>query len=145
MAASHIEERFLQMARDTALPDPIREVVFAKALKRRWRFDFCWPSVMVAVEIEGGGWNGGRHTRGSGFVKDCEKYNAAAFLGWTVFRATPEILDDPDFMRNLVAHIHGVELVNRERQYLDIQEKKRKAERACSEVQREMQFEPFGM
>jgi hypothetical protein len=48
----------------------------------------------VAIEIEGGVWTGGRHTRGSGFVADCEKYNAAAMAGWTVFRLTAEQVKD---------------------------------------------------
>lgn len=56
---------------------------------RDWRFDFAWPDWMIAVEIEGGVWTKGRHTRGKGFLKDMEKYNAAAHLGWRVFRFTP--------------------------------------------------------
>jgi very-short-patch-repair endonuclease len=63
-----------------------REHAFAKP--RRWRFDFAWPTHKVALEIEGGVWSGGRHTRGSGFTKDVEKYNRAAVLGWSVIRAT---------------------------------------------------------
>lgn len=55
---------------------------------RKWRFDFAWPEMMIAVEIEGGTWAGGRHSRGKGFEKDCEKYNEAAILGWTVLRFT---------------------------------------------------------
>jgi very-short-patch-repair endonuclease len=58
--------------------------------KRRWRFDFAFPSQMVALEVEGGVWSHGRHTRGSGYVKDLEKYNAAAALGWQVLRVTPQ-------------------------------------------------------
>jgi hypothetical protein len=53
---------------------------------RKWRFDFAFPSQMVAVECEGAAWTGGRHTRGSGFIADMEKYNEAAKLGWLVFR-----------------------------------------------------------
>lgn len=53
---------------------------------RRWRFDFAFPERMIAVECEGGVWSNGRHTRGSGFIADMEKYNAAAALGWFVFR-----------------------------------------------------------
>ena len=61
---------------------------------RRWRFDFAWPSRMIAAEIEGGTWAGGRHTRGSGYEKDCEKYNEAVRLGWSVLRFTGKMVKD---------------------------------------------------
>jgi very-short-patch-repair endonuclease len=56
--------------------------------ERKWRFDFAWPHLMVAVEIDGGTWTGGRHTRGTGYEADCEKINEATALGWKVFRFT---------------------------------------------------------
>jgi very-short-patch-repair endonuclease len=59
---------------------------------RRWRFDFAWPTQKIAVEIEGGTWSGGRHTRGSGYEKDCEKYNEAVRLGWSVLRFTGKMV-----------------------------------------------------
>lgn len=43
---------------------------------------------MLAVELEGGTWANGRHTRGSGYAEDCDKYNQAALLGWRVLRFT---------------------------------------------------------
>lgn len=55
---------------------------------RRWRFDFVIVGYKIGVEVEGGTWAAGRHTRGSGFAKDCEKYNEAARLGWAVYRFT---------------------------------------------------------
>ncbi len=57
---------------------------------RRWRFDFCNPLHKMAVEIDGAVWSNGRHTRGSGFIKDMEKLNAAAVLGYSVLRFTPQ-------------------------------------------------------
>ena len=66
------------------LPAPEREYRFHD--KRRWRFDFAWPKLRLAVEVEGGTWTNGRHNRGSGFANDCDKYNAAAIDGWTVLR-----------------------------------------------------------
>lgn len=57
---------------------------------RLWRFDFAWPKLGVAVEIEGGVWVNGRHIRPSGFIKDMEKYNTAAILGWKVLRYLPK-------------------------------------------------------
>ena len=53
---------------------------------RRWRFDFAIPMHAIAIEVEGGVWTQGRHTRGSGYIKDCEKYNSAVMLGWRVLR-----------------------------------------------------------
>lgn len=53
---------------------------------RRWRFDLADRNRMIALEIEGGVWSEGRHTRSSGFIGDCEKYNEAALMGWMVLR-----------------------------------------------------------
>lgn len=57
---------------------------------RRWRFDFALVEHRIAIEVEGGAFTRGRHTRGVGFVKDMEKYNAAAVAGWWVLRYTPD-------------------------------------------------------
>ena len=40
---------------------------------RKWRADFCNPLYKIIVEIDGAVWSNGRHTRGSGFIKDMEK------------------------------------------------------------------------
>ena len=58
--------------------------------ERKWRFDFAWPEQKVAVEIEGGFFAGGRHSRGFGAKKDMEKYNSAILHGWYVLRYMPE-------------------------------------------------------
>lgn len=55
---------------------------------RRWRLDLAWPAFRVGVEVHGGIWSGGRHTRGGGFEKDREKVNEAALLGWIVLEVT---------------------------------------------------------
>jgi very-short-patch-repair endonuclease len=70
----------------------VREHRFAAP--RKWKFDFAWPELMIAVEIEGGIWNEGRHTRGAGFAADVEKYNAAAMDGWRVLRYTSAMVAD---------------------------------------------------
>ena len=59
-------------------------------LERKWRFDFAWPEQKVALEVEGGSWMAGRHSRGAGFNADMEKYNAAVLAGWKVLRVTPQ-------------------------------------------------------
>lgn len=65
---------------------PVPEPEFRFAPPRLWRFDWAWPVYAIALEIEGGIWRQGRHNRGSGFLGDIEKYNAAASMGWLVFR-----------------------------------------------------------
>jgi hypothetical protein len=73
-----------------------RASVAASAAWVRWRPDFARSGAIVAVEIEGGAWSGGRHVRGSGIEADCQKYNAAAGMGRLVFRLTAGMLDrDP--------------------------------------------------
>lgn len=77
-----------------ALKFPTFEMEYVFAPPRKWRFDFAWPSRMVAVEIEGGTWINGGHSRGSAFEKDAEKYNTAALLGWKVLRFTTNMVRD---------------------------------------------------
>lgn len=74
------------------LPAAVTEYRFHQT--RKWRFDVAWPSERVAVEIEGGAYVAGRHSRGAGFEADIEKYAEAACLGWTVLRALPKHVRD---------------------------------------------------
>lgn len=53
---------------------------------RKWRFDFALLQDKIAVEVEGGIFSNGRHTRGKGYIGDMQKYNAAVCLGWRVLR-----------------------------------------------------------
>ncbi|WOE32157.1 MULTISPECIES: hypothetical protein [unclassified Acinetobacter] len=61
-----------------------REFKFHQA--RKWRADFYLVGKMILIEVEGGIWSGGRHTRGNGYLGDMEKYNAAQELGYSVIR-----------------------------------------------------------
>jgi very-short-patch-repair endonuclease len=66
---------------------------------RRWRADFIvtdTPAIHgdVLVEIDGGAFVAGRHSRGTGVEKDAEKQSAAAILGYRVIRCTPAQVDD---------------------------------------------------
>ena len=57
---------------------------------RKWRADFHIVGHKLLVEVEGGIWSGGRHTRGKGYQADMEKYNAAVGLGYRVLRFSTE-------------------------------------------------------
>ena len=58
--------------------------------ERKWRSDFRIDGYPILVEVEGGAHSNGRHTRGSGYTADCEKYSQASILGWRVIRGTTE-------------------------------------------------------
>ena len=58
--------------------------------KRKWRFDYAFPFLMIAVEVDGGVWTGGRHINPAGYINDMEKLNTAASMGWLVLRITTD-------------------------------------------------------
>lgn len=81
----------VSLCRAHGLPEPVPEYQFNPA--RKWRADYCWliPRKVI-VEIDGGIWSGGRHSGGSGQLRDMEKLNSAGLLGFTVLRYTPQQL-----------------------------------------------------
>lgn len=62
---------------------PTSEFIFHA--KRKWRFDWAWPELKIAVEVHGGGFVNGGHNRGRAMMADLEKLRAAILLGWRVF------------------------------------------------------------
>ena len=66
----------------------VKEFQFHPA--RRWRFDYAFPFLMIAVEVDGGVWTGGRHINPAGYINDMEKLNTAASMGWLVLRITTD-------------------------------------------------------
>jgi hypothetical protein len=93
MGKSSLEKKF-----DLILLEHRLKEMFADEVKfhpsRRWRFDYADWKNMVAVEIEGGTWNNGGHSRGAGYQKDTEKYNEAVKLGWRVLRYTGKTMQN---------------------------------------------------
>lgn len=87
------------------IPVPVAEFRFHP--DRRWRFDFAWVSHRLAVEVEGGLWIGGRHNRPVSMVKDMEKYNEAALMGWKVLRFTPQQFKNGDAAEVLQEFFNG--------------------------------------
>jgi hypothetical protein len=90
--------------------EPVTEYRFHPL--RRWRFDYAWPAHKLALEVEGGLWVGGRHSRGKGAVADLEKYSEAAIAGWRILYCTPRDLGSLGIDR--VARALGEPCENRE-------------------------------
>ena len=89
---SDLEHMFITLWR--IIGGPALEAEYRFHPQRRFRFDFAYPAAMVAIELEGGQYTGGRHTRPMGYAADCEKYNLAAAMGWRVFRFTRSMLEE---------------------------------------------------
>lgn len=81
-----------------------------KGERRQWRFDFCVPSVMLAMEIHGGtnmgqGWRRkkgqplGGHNTAEGMRDNCEKACVASVQGWTVMTVTEAQIKSGEAMR----------------------------------------------
>jgi hypothetical protein len=64
-----------------------REVVLPELKPRRWRWDFVIGRLLV--EVQGGTWVGGKHSRGPGQQNDAEKQNSAVVSGFTVLTVMP--------------------------------------------------------
>jgi len=65
---------------------PVSELKFHPV--RKWRFDWAWPDLRAALELNGGTFTGGRHIRGIGYERDCEKIAVAMTMGWAVLSVT---------------------------------------------------------
>lgn len=63
-----------------------RQVRFRAGFNRKWRFDFYSHAHRLAIEVEGGTFSGGRHSRGAGMFRDMEKYNEAVLHNIRVLR-----------------------------------------------------------
>jgi hypothetical protein len=85
---------FATICRLAGLPQPDAELRFAPP--RRWRFDYAWPLQKLALEVQGGLFipGGGRHSRGPALLKEHEKLNEAAILGYRIIYVTPTQMRD---------------------------------------------------
>jgi very-short-patch-repair endonuclease len=93
MAKSNLEELLLLLIRAEGLPEPEREFMFAKSIGRRWRLDFAYPEKRIGIEVQGGIYVRGAHSRGTGLERDYEKLNAAQMLGWDVYQFSRKMIE----------------------------------------------------
>lgn len=59
---------------------------------RKFRADFAFVAERLLIEVDGGLYTEGRHTRAKGYEKDCVKINEAQILGWQVLRFSPAMV-----------------------------------------------------
>lgn len=102
---SEPEELFALHVRAHKLPSVEREFRFHPV--RKWRFDFAWPAQKFAVEIDGGLWVNGRHSRAKGLMADMEKRNAAQELGWMVFHFPPQQVKSGEAIETVARLLDG--------------------------------------
>lgn len=98
---SPTETLFELLLREAGIDGFETEYRFAPPHMQAWRFDFCWPSLMLAVEVDGGTRlpGGGRHNSDN----DRVKINNAVLLGWRVLRfSTQQVEDSPAECINMV-------------------------------------------
>lgn len=72
---------------------------------KRYRLDFAHPHSLTGIEIQGGVYNRGRHVTGSGYERDCRKYNLAYTSGWTIFLLTAAMAKDSAWLALIASHI----------------------------------------
>lgn len=67
------------------------EPEFVFASPRKWRSDWRVQGTSILIEFEGGLFAKGKqgHSSVTGILRDIEKYNTAALLGYTVIRIAP--------------------------------------------------------
>ncbi|MBF6589511.1 MAG: DUF559 domain-containing protein, partial [Ktedonobacterales bacterium] len=90
-APSDLEQSLLFFLRVAGLPRPEREVT-GIVPGRQFRFDFCYRRERLLIEVDGGTWQYGRHSRPAGYASDCSKINAATLAGWRVLRFTTDMV-----------------------------------------------------
>ena len=96
---SKLEATFALQLRALKLPAHVTEYKFHQT--RRWRFDFAFVDQKIAIEVDGGTYSQGRHTRGKGFNNDCHKINSAICLGWRVLRGDSEMVKNGELIAYL--------------------------------------------
>ena len=80
---SDAETLFLQLARSSGLPEPRRQYVVILQ-GRKYRLDFAWPELRLAVEIDGAS----VHAQPNALRFDLLRQNRIILDGWAVLRYT---------------------------------------------------------
>jgi very-short-patch-repair endonuclease len=99
VAKSNLEETLLLLIRAEGLPEPEREWRFHPT--RKWRLDFAYPDKKIGIEVQGGIYVRGAHSRGTGLERDYEKYNQAQVLGWDVYQFSRKMIESGEAIETI--------------------------------------------
>ncbi len=86
---------------------PTREYLFHP--DRKWRIDFAWPDLKLAVEVESS-----VHRIRSRFAGDLDKYNALVLAGWTLLRYTRKMIESGQAINEVTAVLEALTKPNGE-------------------------------
>jgi hypothetical protein len=79
------------LARAAGLPQVLPEYTWHPT--RKYRADYAMPMHRVLIEVDGGLFVNGGHSRGAARLHDMAKDRAATLLGWRTLRYAPEEFD----------------------------------------------------
>ncbi len=102
---------FKEMAKAYGLPEPEAEFKFSPP--RKWRFDWYFEILSgyefkgVGLEIQGGLFIQGRHTRGAALLKEYEKINEAQIFGYKVLMVTPQQVESGEAFKLVKRALFG--------------------------------------
>lgn len=87
---SNLEAELDFLLKRLGYPKPEEEYYFHP--DRKFRADRAYPHRKILIEVEGGIYTQGRHTRPEGYTRDCEKYSWASIMGYMIIRLTAPML-----------------------------------------------------
>lgn len=99
MATNKYHALVCALCRREGWPEPVAERKMIPG--RKFSCDLVWPTQLIVVEVNGGAFIGGRHSRGIGQVKDWEKLNLLALQGLCVLQVTPRQVSNGDLQKLL--------------------------------------------
>jgi hypothetical protein len=94
-----LEPRFARLCKHAGLPTPVFQHPVG-----RYRIDFAYPDLLLAIEVDGYG----PHASRKAFQSDRERQNTLVVRGWTVLRFTwADVVKRPEHVAKVVADAIG--------------------------------------
>jgi len=92
------EQKFLDAWHAHGIPDsdPEQQVVIEGVksdANRHYKFDFAWPQIRLAIEVDGHGWG---HVTPANRSRDATKVRRAMAAGWLVIPVTTDCLSNAE-------------------------------------------------